>query len=121
MSQYHFKRCFVSKACQDSIGSKKTQFCQTIWRKFRPIYFRNHRICLIWHHMTCGYLINSKDRSRDTVSNPLKRFNVIRCALCRPSRKSTIRTVLKIGKKRWHKCIVSEGNYFRGDEIDLEE
>jgi len=24
-------------------------------------------------------------------------------------------------KKRWHKCIVSEGDYFEGDEIDLEE
>ncbi|KYN13720.1 hypothetical protein ALC57_14084 [Trachymyrmex cornetzi] len=24
-------------------------------------------------------------------------------------------------KKRWHKCIVSEGEYFEGDEIDLEE
>jgi len=24
-------------------------------------------------------------------------------------------------KKRWHKCIVSGGEYFEGDEIDLEE
>ena len=24
-------------------------------------------------------------------------------------------------KKRWHKCIVSEGEYFEGDEIDLDE
>jgi len=24
-------------------------------------------------------------------------------------------------KKRWHKCIISEGDYFEGDEIDLDE
>lgn len=24
-------------------------------------------------------------------------------------------------KTRWHKCIVSQGDYFEGDEIDLEE
>ena len=24
-------------------------------------------------------------------------------------------------KKRWHKCIVSDGDYFEGDEIDLEK
>ena len=24
-------------------------------------------------------------------------------------------------KKRWHKCIISEGDYFEGDEIDLDK
>ena len=24
-------------------------------------------------------------------------------------------------KKRWHKCIISEGDYFEGDKIDIDE
>jgi len=24
-------------------------------------------------------------------------------------------------KKRWHKCIMSEGDYFEGDKIDIDE
>jgi len=29
--------------------------------------------------------------------------------------------VYRIGKKRWHKCIVSEGDYLKRNEIDLEK
>jgi len=27
----------------------------------------------------------------------------------------------EVWKKRWHKCILSGGYYFKGDDIDLEE
>ena len=53
----------------------------TIWPKIRPISFHNHRIRLIWHHVISGYSINSKNRSGDTVSSPLKIFNLNRCAV----------------------------------------
>ena len=27
----------------------------------------------------------------------------------------------RIGKKSWHKCIISGGDYFEGDKIDIHE
>ena len=35
--------------------------------------------------------------------------------------KSTYRKGLKDWKKRWHKLIVSEGDYFEGENIDIDE
>ena len=35
--------------------------------------------------------------------------------------KSADQKCFKDWKKRWHKCIISEGDYFEGDNIDIDK
>jgi len=35
--------------------------------------------------------------------------------------KSAYQKCFEDWKKRWHKCIISEGDYFEGDKIDIDE
>ena len=35
--------------------------------------------------------------------------------------KSAFQKCSRFGKKRWHKCIISEGGYFEGDKIVIDK
>ena len=54
-----------------------------------------------------------KEKRFATIEEMKKNLN----KSCWRYQKADFRSVLKIGKNRWHKYIISEGGYFEGDKI----
>ena len=92
----------------------------TISPKTQRISLHNHHIRLIWLRVTSGYSPNSKDHSEDIVLTRLKIYKPTRRRLWRQFRKSNL-TITITTKKRWHKSIISGGDYFGGYVIDLDK
>ena len=81
-------------------------FFVTISPKTQRISFHNNHIRLIWFRVTSGYFPNSKAESKKA----LKAIPEIEFNKC-----------FGDWKKRCQKCIISGGDYFEGDEIDLDK
>ena len=127
--------CVKLFASRDRVCGKTTLgFCSTIMHrltlhsffvtispKTQHISFHNHYIRLIWLRVTSSYSPNSKDHSVDTVLTRLKRYESNRRRPWRQFRKSNLTSVSTIGKNGWHKCIISGGDHFGGDEIDSDK
>ena len=93
-------------------------FFVTISPKTQRISFHNHHIRLIWLRAISDYYPNSKGHSEDTILTRLKRYKLNRRRLWAiPEIK--FNKCFDDWKKRWHKCIISRGDYFEGDEIDF--
>ena len=90
--------------------------------KTQRISFHNHHIHLISLRVTSGYSPNSKDHSEDTVltgSDTIEEVQAKSKKALKAIPENEFNKCFDDWKKRWHKCIISGGDYFEGDEIDL--
>ena len=95
-------------------------FFVTISPKTQRISFQNHNIRLIWLRVTWifpklkrplrGHRFDTIEEIQAESNKALKAIPEIEFNKC-----------FDDWKKRWHQCIISGGDYFEGDLIDLDK
>ncbi|KYN09354.1 hypothetical protein ALC57_18530, partial [Trachymyrmex cornetzi] len=119
---------------ENKINNNKPQIKYASWDAITAIYeidkFSSRRQCGRLLKKLCGLL---KEDEFETTKGKLKRpmkgrrfatIEEIKAASLEELKaipKSAFQKCFDDWKKRWHKCIVSEGDYFEGDNIILDE
>lgn len=92
--------------------------CANYWSKITHLWYRNHRIPQTWLLVT--FLFPKQKR-------PIKGRRCATIEEIKTTSKEGLNKIIKNDflkcfenwKKRWHKCIISDGDYFEGDNIDI--